>query len=99
MDAFIRRHAGRLYTLINPMPRVTVLTDEGVMSSGEAVVVSFRERTRARSFGTATCGVSTATARGPNADQHGSRSRTSWRYERSSSPSEPPFLTDREKMV
>jgi len=40
--------------------RVAVLTDNLVASSGEAVVVSFRARPNVRSFGTATCGLSTA---------------------------------------
>jgi len=40
-------------------PRVAVLTDNLVASSGEAVVISFRGRPNARSFGTATCGLST----------------------------------------
>jgi peptidase S41-like protein len=42
------------------VPRVAVLTDNLVASSGEAVVVSFRARPNARSFGSATCGLSTA---------------------------------------
>jgi hypothetical protein len=41
-------------------PRVAVLTDALVASSGEAVVVSFRGRPNTRSFGAATCGLSTA---------------------------------------
>jgi C-terminal processing protease CtpA/Prc len=41
-------------------PRVAVLTDNLVASSGEAVVVSFRGRPNTRSFGSATCGLSTA---------------------------------------
>lgn len=48
------------YTLRRPTPRVAVLTDLAVASSGEAVAVSFRQRPEARSFGTATCGLSTA---------------------------------------
>src|SRR5438046_771111 len=40
-------------------PRVAVLTDNLVASSGEVVVVSFRGRPNTRSFGTATCGLST----------------------------------------
>ncbi len=40
-------------------PRVAVLTDNLVASSGEIVVVSFRGRPNTRSFGTATCGLST----------------------------------------
>jgi C-terminal processing protease CtpA/Prc len=49
------------YTLLMPgLPRVAVLTDNLVASSGEAVVVSFRARPNTRSFGSMTCGVSTA---------------------------------------
>ncbi len=43
-------------------PRVAVLTDNFVASSGEAVVVAFRERPNTRSFGMPTCGLSTANA-------------------------------------
>jgi carboxyl-terminal processing protease len=48
------------YQLMRPGTRVAVLTDNLVASSGEAVVVSFRGRPNARSFGGATCGLSTA---------------------------------------
>jgi carboxyl-terminal processing protease len=48
------------YALIAPNPRVAVLTDKITVSSGEATVVSFRARPNTRSFGTATCGLSTA---------------------------------------
>jgi carboxyl-terminal processing protease len=48
------------YTLRRPTPRVAVLTDKGVASSGEAVVVAFKARQDTRSFGTETCGVPTA---------------------------------------
>lgn len=40
--------------------RVAVLTDVGVASSGEAIAVAFRARPNTRSFGTPTCGLSTA---------------------------------------
>jgi carboxyl-terminal processing protease len=50
------------YALLAPAPRVAVLTDNLVASSGEAVVVSFRARANTRSFGAATCGQSTANA-------------------------------------
>jgi carboxyl-terminal processing protease len=43
-------------------PRVAVLTDKRVASSGEAIVVAFRGRPNTRSFGTETCGVPTANA-------------------------------------
>jgi C-terminal processing protease CtpA/Prc len=48
------------YTLRTPDPKVAVLTDNWVGSSGEAVVVAFRARSATRSFGTTTCGLSTA---------------------------------------
>ena len=48
------------YRLLRANPRVAVLTNCGVISSGEAVVIGFRARRDARSFGTATYGLSTA---------------------------------------
>jgi len=41
-------------------PKVAVLTDGRAASSGEAVVISFRRRPNTRSFGGATCGLSTS---------------------------------------
>ena len=48
------------YTVLLPRPRVAVLTDKVVASSGEATFIAFRDREGTRSFGTATCGLSTA---------------------------------------
>jgi C-terminal processing protease CtpA/Prc len=48
------------YVLLRPSPRVAVLTDGLVASSGEAIAVAFRSRANTRSFGAATCGLSTA---------------------------------------
>jgi C-terminal processing protease CtpA/Prc len=48
------------YTLDNPDPRVAVLTDGRVASSGEAVAIAFKGRPDTRFFGTATCGLATA---------------------------------------
>lgn len=53
------------YTLVTPNPRVALLTDIGVASSGEAIAIAFRGRPHTRSFGTATCGLSTAVAQFP----------------------------------
>jgi len=50
------------YELIKPFPRVAVLTDNGVASSGEALAISFIGRDNTRSFGEQTCGLSTANA-------------------------------------
>jgi carboxyl-terminal processing protease len=48
------------YVLLERLaPRVAVLTDNLVASSGEVVVVSFRGRPNTRSFGSGTCGLST----------------------------------------
>jgi hypothetical protein len=43
-----------------PYPRVAVLTDIGVASAGESIAVAFRGRPNTRTFGTATCGLTTA---------------------------------------
>jgi C-terminal processing protease CtpA/Prc len=48
------------YRLVRENPRVAVLTDNNVASSGEAVAVAFRKRPDTRTFGEATCGLSTA---------------------------------------
>jgi carboxyl-terminal processing protease len=48
------------YRVRRANPRVAVLTNCGVVSSGEAVAIGFRARRDARSFGTATYGLSTA---------------------------------------
>ena len=48
------------YTLKKPDPKVAVLVDNGVASSGEATFIAFRKRANTRSFGGATCGLSTA---------------------------------------
>jgi carboxyl-terminal processing protease len=48
------------YQLVRPGPRVAVLTDCRVASSGEATAIAFRGRANTRSFGTATYGLSTA---------------------------------------
>jgi carboxyl-terminal processing protease len=48
------------YRLRREQPRVAVLSDNPIASSGEAALISFRGRPGARSFGTATCGLSTS---------------------------------------
>jgi carboxyl-terminal processing protease len=53
------------HTLATPNPRVALLTDIGVASSGEAIVIAFRGRPNTRSFGMPTCGLSTAVAQFP----------------------------------
>jgi len=56
----ISRTTTQYLLLSRVAPRVAVLTDNLVASSGEAVAVAFRGRPNARSFGGATCGLSTA---------------------------------------
>lgn len=48
------------YVLRAPNPRVAVLIDGGVASSGEAIAIAFKGRSSVRFFGLPTCGVSTA---------------------------------------
>lgn len=48
------------YRLRRPDPRVAVMTDNAVASSGEATLVSFRQRPNTRTFGEASCGLSTS---------------------------------------
>jgi C-terminal processing protease CtpA/Prc len=48
------------YTLASPEPKVAVLTDGNVASSGEATAIAFKGRPNTRFFGAATCGLSTA---------------------------------------
>jgi carboxyl-terminal processing protease len=56
------------YRLKRDRPRVAVLIDNGIASSGEAVVISFRARPDTRSFGDRTCGLSTANGLYPMSD-------------------------------
>lgn len=48
------------YTVRKGGLKVAVLTDQATASSGEAVVIAFKGRPNTRSFGKATCGLSTA---------------------------------------
>jgi C-terminal processing protease CtpA/Prc len=48
------------YVLRRQQPRVAVLSDVGIASSGEATLIAFRLRPNPRSFGQPTCGLSTA---------------------------------------
>lgn len=48
------------YALRRQQPRVAVLSDVGIASSGEATFIAFRQRPNTRSFGQPTCGLSTA---------------------------------------
>lgn len=50
------------YRALRQNPRIAVLTNCGVASSGEATVIAFRARPDTRSFGTPTYGLSTANA-------------------------------------
>lgn len=48
------------HILSNDNPKVAVLLDNGIASSGEVVAISFIGRENTKSFGTPTCGLSTA---------------------------------------
>jgi hypothetical protein len=59
-DGVVQQLVSAPYRLRRERPRVAVLTDNGTASSGEATAIAFRGRRNARSFGTPTCGLSTA---------------------------------------
>jgi len=48
------------YQVMSPNPKVAVLVDSKVASSGEAVFISFIGRNKTRSFGESSCGLSTS---------------------------------------
>lgn len=48
------------YTLMNPSPKIAVLSSQRVASSGEATLIAFKKQYNVRFFGTDTCGLSTA---------------------------------------
>ena len=50
------------YQLINPNPKVAILTNNAVISSGEATFIAFIGRANTQSFGAVSCGLSTANA-------------------------------------
>lgn len=58
-DTIVAQIKGKAYRLKASQPPVAVLTSSRTASSGEAVVVAFRGRPNARSFGGATYGVPT----------------------------------------
>lgn len=60
LDGLVRTRAPSSDALKRPSPRVAVLFDGMTASSGEAVVVAFKQRPDTRSFGMPTCGLSTA---------------------------------------
>lgn len=62
-DGVVVQRVDAPYRLRRERPRVAVLTDNGVASSGEATAIAFIRRPDTRSFGTATCGLSTANGR------------------------------------
>ena len=60
LDGATGARAPSTYEVEGGLPRIAVLTDGRVASSGEAVVIAFKARENTRSFGSPTCGLSTA---------------------------------------
>lgn len=48
------------YTLINPLPKIAVLSSKRAGSSGEATLIAFKKQFNTRFFGNDSCGLSTA---------------------------------------
>ncbi len=47
------------YTLLNPLPKIAVLSSRRAVSSGEATLIAFKKQYNVKSFGTDSCGLST----------------------------------------
>jgi C-terminal processing protease CtpA/Prc len=47
------------YTLLNPLPKIAVLSSRRVASSGEATLIAFKKQYNVKIFGTDSCGLST----------------------------------------
>jgi hypothetical protein len=67
-NGVVQQRASLPYRLRRPRPKVAVLIDGAVASSGEAVAIAFRGRPDTRAFGTSTCGLSTAVEQYPMSD-------------------------------
>jgi hypothetical protein len=60
LDDFTMVSVSNPYQLINPNPRVAVLINRATISSGEAIAIGFIGRENTQSFGSLSCGLSTA---------------------------------------
>jgi len=91
------------YTLINPNPKVAVLLDKGIASSGEVMAVSFIGRENTRSFGTSTCGLSTSNSQFTFSDNSVLYLTTSYQADRNKNifggPIEPDQLSSTDGVV
>jgi len=47
------------YTLLNPLPKIAVLSSRRAVSSGEATLIAFKKQYNVKSFGTDSCGLPT----------------------------------------
>jgi len=50
------------YYLLNPLPKIAVLSNRRIASSGEITLIAFKKVNNVRIFGTGTCGLSTGNA-------------------------------------
>ena len=62
LDEFAITTVSEPYELLNPNPKVAVLINGAVASSGEGVAISFIGRENTQFFGTSSCGLSTGNA-------------------------------------
>ena len=67
-NGFTQANVTTAYRLRRPQPKVAVLMDNRVASSGEATLIAFIRRPNTRTFGTASCGLSTANRGFPLSD-------------------------------
>jgi len=56
------------YFLLNPLPKIAVLSSRRVASSGEGTLIAFKKKNNVKIFGTDSCGLSTGNTEFPLSD-------------------------------
>lgn len=82
------------YELKTPKPRVAVLINNGVASSGEVIAISFIGRESTKSFGISTCGLSTSNRRFQLSDNATLNLTTSYLADRNGQKYGTPIIPD-----
>jgi len=91
------------YELITPDPKVAVLLDSGIASSGEVIAISFIGREDTKSFGSSTCGLSTSNESFILSDNSTLNLTTAYLADRNKNlygiPVNPDFVVTNEKII
>jgi hypothetical protein len=103
LDGNIITSFGNSYELTIPNPKVAVLLDNGVASSGEVIAISFIGRDNSKSFGIPTCGATTSNQSFNLSDNAVLFLTTSYLADRDKNlfgtPITPDIITDNDKII